>query len=99
MLSEAAVPATPPVAIIPIGEAAEAVAIDILQSLRAAGVRAEMAYRGNLKRRMEQANRANARAAVIIGDDDIAAGTAQVKDLATGAQEAVPFDRIAARLR
>ena len=50
-----------------------------------------MAYRGNLKRRMERANRIGARAAVILGDDDIAAGVAQVKDLATGAQEAVPL--------
>ena len=38
-----------------------------------AGIRAEMAYRGNLRRRMERANRIGARAAVILGDDDIAA--------------------------
>ena len=47
-----------------------------------AGIRAEMAYRGNLRRRMERANRIGARAAVILGDDDIAHGVAQVKDLA-----------------
>ena len=64
---------------------------NVLQSLRHAGIRAEMAYRGNLKRRMERANRTGARAAVILGDDDIANGVAQVKDLATGAQEAIPF--------
>ena len=40
---------------------------------------------------MERANRAGARAAVILGDDDIAAGVAQVKDLTTGTQEAIPF--------
>ena len=93
-------PAPPaPVAVIPIGDAAEATAIDILQALRAAGIRAEMAYRGNLKRRMERANRTGARAAVILGDTDIAAGVAQVKDLQTGTQEAVPFDQIPSRLR
>ena len=48
-----------------------------------------MAYRGNLRRRMERANRIGARAAVIIGEDDIARGVAQVKNLATGEQEAV----------
>jgi histidyl-tRNA synthetase len=58
-----------------------------------------MAYRGNLKRRMERANRTGARAAVILGDDDIAKGVAQVKDLQTGTQEAVPFSQIPARLR
>ena len=61
----------------------------MLQALRAAGIRAEMAYRGNLRRRMERANRIGARAAVIIGQDEIAQGVAQVKDLATGEQEAV----------
>ena len=87
------------VAVVPIGDAAEHAAIDILQSLRRAGVRAEMAYRGNLRRRMERANRIGARAAVIIGDDDIARGVAQVKNLASGEQEAVPLAEIAAKLR
>jgi histidyl-tRNA synthetase len=99
MLMEAAPPAPSPVAVIPVGDAAEATAIEILQSLRANGIRAEMAYRGNVKRRMERANKTGARAAVIIGDDDIANGVAQVKDLATGAQEAVPFAHIPSHLR
>jgi histidyl-tRNA synthetase len=99
MLMEAAPSAPSPVAVIPIGDAAEATAIDILQALRAEGIRAEMAYRGNLKRRMERANRTGARAAVILGDTDIAAGVAQVKDLQTGTQEAIAFDQIPARLR
>ncbi len=88
-----------PVAVIPVGEAAEAAALDILQALRRAGIRAEMAYRGNLRRRMERANRIGARAAVLIGEDDLAAGVAQVKDLATGAQHAVPIAEVPARLR
>ncbi len=51
-----------------------------------AGVRAEMAYRGNLKRRMERANRIGARVAVILGDEEVARGVAQVKDLDAGGQ-------------
>ena len=111
MLLDAPPPAPAPVAVVPIGDEAEAAAIGVLQSLRAAGIRAEMAYRGNLRRRMERANRIDARAAVILGADDLARGVAQVKDLATGAQEAVAagyrrapgmnlalkLDRIAAR--
>jgi histidyl-tRNA synthetase len=58
-----------------------------------------MSYRGNLRRRMERANRIGARAAVLIGADDLAAGVAQVKDLATGVQEPVPLAEVAARLR
>jgi histidyl-tRNA synthetase len=92
-----AVPAA--VAVVPIGDTAEAAAITLLQDMRHAGIRAEMAYRGNLRRRLERANRIGARAAVILGDDDIARGVAQVKDLATGEQEAVALAEIAARLR
>jgi histidyl-tRNA synthetase len=99
MLLEDLPPAPATVAVVPIGEAAEAVALDVLQTLRHVGIRAEMAYRGNLRRRMERANRIGARAAVIIGEDDIARGVAQVKDLATGEQEAVALAELAERLR
>jgi histidyl-tRNA synthetase len=92
-------PAAPAgVAVVPVGDAAEEAALSVLQSLRAAGIRAEMAYRGNLRRRLERANRIGARAAVILGPDDIAAGVAQVKNLATGAQEAVKLADLAAHL-
>jgi histidyl-tRNA synthetase len=99
MLMDTAPAAPAPVAVIPIGDAAEEKAVEILQALRGQGIRAEMSYRGNVKRRMERANKAGARAAVIIGADDIAAGQAQVKDLGTGTQEAIPFANIAARLK
>jgi histidyl-tRNA synthetase len=58
-----------------------------------------MAYRGNLRRRLERANKIGARAAVILGADDIAAGVAQVKNLATSAQEAVGLNRLVDHLR
>jgi histidyl-tRNA synthetase len=94
------VPAVPAaVAVVPVDEAAEPVAIGLLQEFRRAGIRAEMAYRGNLRRRLERANRIGARAAVILGPDDIAAGTAQVKDFATGDQQAVSLDKLIERLR
>jgi histidyl-tRNA synthetase len=93
-------PAAPPtISVIPVGESAETAAVEILQSLRANGLRAEMAYRGNVKRRMERANRTGARVAIILGDDDIANGVAQVKDLTTGAQEAVPLANIPSHLK
>ncbi len=80
-------PAAPkPVAVIPMGDAAEAAGLELLQSLRRAGIRAEIAYRGNFKRRMERANRIGARAAIILGEDEIARGVGAVKDLGTGVQ-------------
>lgn len=92
-------PAPRPVTVIPVGDAAEGPALDLLQALRRAGVVAEMAYRGNLKRRMERANRIGARAAVILGEDEIAQGTAQLRDLDTGTQETLPVGAIPGRLR
>ena len=88
-----------PVAVIPVGDGAEAAATAVLQGLRRDGVRAEMAYRGNLKRRMERANRIGARAAIILGSDEAARGVVQLKHLDTGAQEEVAVDSLAARLR
>jgi histidyl-tRNA synthetase len=87
------------VAVVPAEADAEGAAIDILQTLRRAGIRAEIGYRGNLRRRMERANRTGARAVVIIGADDMAGGVVQLKDLASGHQEAVALDRLADRLR
>jgi histidyl-tRNA synthetase len=92
-----AVPAA--VVVVPVDDSTEPTAIDVLQTLRRAGIRAEMAYRGNLRRRLERANKIGARAAVILGPDDIAAGTAQVKDFATGEQAAVGLDLLVDRLR
>jgi histidyl-tRNA synthetase len=90
-------PAAPrPVAVIPLGEAAEAAALPILQQLRRAGIRAEMAYRGNMKRRMERANKTGARAAVILGDAELAAGVAAVKDLDAGTQTEVKLGALVA---
>ncbi len=99
MLLAAAPPAPAPIAVIPIGDAAEPAALDVLQALRQAGLRAEMAYRGNLRRRMERANKIGARAAVLLGADDLAAGVAQVKDLASGEQIAIPLAELPDRLR
>ena len=98
MLLDAAPAPVPPVAVIPAGEAMEPVALDVLRSLREAGIRAEIAYRGNLKRRLERANRARARAAVIIGESEAARGVAQVKNLATGEQTEIGIAELATRL-
>ena len=98
MLMEGAPEAPRPVAVIPVGEAAEAAAIAAVQSLRRSGLVAEIAYKGNTKRRMERANKLKARAAVLIGEEELARGVAQVKDLDAGTQREVPLDALAAAL-
>ncbi len=97
LLSEAP-PPTPPIAVVPVGEASQEAAMRLLQSLRAAGLRAEASYRGNLKRRLERANRIGASFAILLGEDELARGAAQVKDLARGTQSEVALDRLVAHL-
>ena len=99
MLMQTPPPVPSSVVVVPVGDAAEAAALDVVQALRHAGIRAEIGYRGNVKRRMERANKSGARAAVILGEDEIAKGVAQVKDLVSGAQAEVPIAELAARLK
>jgi len=86
------------VVVIPVSEAEEPAAVALLQALRFAGVAAEMGYRGNLKRRMERANKQGARAVVILGEAELARGVVQLRDLDAGTQAEIPLAEVAARL-
>ena len=88
-----------PVVLAPLGAAAEAKALGIARTLRKAGIAVEQDYRGNMKRRMQRANKLNARAAVIIGDDELAKGVAQLKDLDSGEQREVALDKLREALK
>ena len=87
-------PQRPGVVIVPLGPRAELEAQGSLAGLRREGVVADMAYRGNMKKRLSRANDAGAAFALILGDDEIERGEAQLKDLATGEQRAVSLDLI-----
>ena len=80
-----------PVALVPIGEAAEARAPMLAEGLRDAGFAVDLGYSGNLTRRMRRANRVEARAAVLIGDDEIGRNVAKLRDLDSGAQSEAPL--------
>ena len=99
MLCNEPAPLPRPVAIAPLGPAAEGKALAIARTLRRAGIAVEQDYRGNMKRRMQRANKLGARAVIIIGDDELAKGVAQLKDLDTGAQREVALDALAEALK
>ena len=84
-----------PVAIIPMGTAAEQRALSLARELRRADIPVELAYRGNMKRRLQRANKLNASHALIIGDSELAKGIVALKDLDSGTQEEVPIDEVA----
>lgn len=88
-----------PVAVVPVGDEALPAALKVAYELRRAGVPVEQGYGGNLKKRMARAARANARAAVIIGGNELAAGVAVVKNLDNGEQKNVPLENIAGELK
>ena len=83
-----------PVVIAPLGAAAETKALGVARALRRLDIAVEQDYRGNMKRRMQRANKLGARFAVILGDDELAKGVAQVKDLDTQAQHEVALDKL-----
>jgi histidyl-tRNA synthetase len=85
--------------IVPMGAAAEARAQGLLADLRRAGLTVDMAFKGNMKRRLARADAQGARVALILGDDEIAKGAAAVKDLKAGTQREVPFAELAEALR
>jgi histidyl-tRNA synthetase len=86
-------------AIVPMGAAAETEALRIVAQLRAAGLACDMAFRGNMKRRMQKAAASGARFAVILGEDELVRGEAAVKDLASGEQRGVPLAGLVDALR
>jgi histidyl-tRNA synthetase len=85
---------------VPLGEEAQRRIFGLVAGLRRAGIAADMAYDGKkVKAAMRGADRSGAAYAVILGERDLAEGTAQVKNLASGDQEAVPLDRVADLLK
>lgn len=84
--------------VVPMGAAAELRATGLVAELRRADVATDMAFRGNMKRRMAKANDQGARYALILGDDELANGQVQVKALKTGEQAKVSLDMVAQSL-
>ncbi|MEO6582396.1 MAG: histidine--tRNA ligase, partial [Sphingomicrobium sp.] len=99
MMIDAPAGEAPQVVLVPFGEAAEAEALRILAELRRAGIAADMSFRGNMKKRMSRAGTTGAAYALIIGDDELARGEAQLKHLGTGEQRSVPLEGLAGGLK
>ena len=99
MLCNEPAPLPRPVVIAPLGAAAEAKALGLARALRRAGHR----RRAGLSRQHEAAHAARQQAQrprrLIIGDDELAKGVAQLKDLDSGEQREVALDALAGALK
>jgi histidyl-tRNA synthetase len=81
---EQAVDLRPTAIVIPLSEASAASAFRIARALRSSSIRTELESRGrSLKSAMRRADKLGARFAILIGDDEVAAGRATVRDLET----------------
>jgi len=93
-------PAPPPrpIVLVPLGEAGEALTLTLAHSLRRSGFTIDLGYSGNLRRRLQRADKVKARVAVILGDNEIARNVAALRDLDTGEQSEVPLAALEDRL-
>jgi len=87
-----------PIAIVPLGEAAERKAAQIAGDLRRQDFMVDLGYSGNMGKRMKRANKIEAVVAVILGDDEIAKGEVSLKLLDTGEQKNVRLTDLEAAL-
>lgn len=99
MLISEPLPPPRPIAVVPIGEAAEGAALTLAEVLRNNGCPVDLGYSGNVARRMRRANNVNARVAVLIGEEEIARNVVALRDLDSGEQTEVPMDLSLSELR
>lgn len=86
--------------IVPIGEAAQGKATEILTSLRTAGLGADMDLIGRgPSKNLDYANAVGARFAVLVGERELKSGRVTVRDMKSGAQREVALDDLGEELR
>lgn len=88
-----------PVAIVPLDEAYVLDALEIAQTLRRQGIRAELIRGGNVGKRMKKADKMNAKAAIILGEEELATSKVMLKDLGSGEQKPVPLNDLVRELK
>jgi histidyl-tRNA synthetase len=82
----------PIIAVVPVGELVVQKAHQLAESLRGAGYAVDVGYSGNLSRRMKRADKMRASAALILGEDEMERGVAQVRNMKTGEQSEIALD-------
>lgn len=80
-----------PIVVIPVANDQKSEAFVLAQRLRKAGLNVDLGYSGNVKKRLNRANKANALAAVLVGEDELAKGIVTIRDMETGEQSEAPL--------
>lgn len=75
-------------------------AFSLVQQIRSSGLSADMSYTGGtIKSQMSKANKANARFALILGEEEMKDRKVAIKNMQTSAQELVSWDKVVERLK
>lgn len=86
--------------VVAMGTDAQRKRVEIVQRLRQAGVRADCDYMDRkVKAQIKAADRLGATYVVIIGEEEMAKGTFQVKHLATGTQEELDWNQLLEKMK
>jgi histidyl-tRNA synthetase len=86
--------------IIPMGVAAKSAALKYAADLRAAGFKIELAFGDRaLKTAMKIADKSGARYSLVIGDEEMASGVVDVKEMSSGTANSVRLDSLASALK
>ena len=88
----------PDVALITMDKELEADGFALASQLRRAGLSVDMPYSGNVTKKMKRADKQGAAFVILLGSDEWASGTVQLKELATGQTDVIPVDQLVARL-
>lgn len=81
-----------------LGDAARNWVVENLSKFRNSGISATMDYKGrSMKAQMKEANRQNARYAIIIGDNELESGEFVFRDMLESAEEKISLDEILSR--
>ncbi|MBV0899917.1 MAG: histidine--tRNA ligase [Wolbachia endosymbiont of Fragariocoptes setiger] len=83
-----------PIYLVPIGNQAENYSLKLADKLRKNGLYVKYEYNNTLKNRMKKANQANAKVALIFGDEELNSQTLKIKDMETGIEEIVMDSKV-----
>ncbi|KRM72711.1 histidine--tRNA ligase [Lacticaseibacillus brantae] len=84
-----------PVYIVTIDESAQVVAMQLATAIRAAGYGVDLDFMNRkAKAQFKTANKENAQLVITLGESELAQKAAQVKQMSTGDQQAIGFDRL-----
>jgi histidyl-tRNA synthetase len=99
MLGAGVVPARPFALMIPLGDEALTRLLPVAQAARARGIGTDLGYGARkLRSELERANKLGVDYAVIVGETEIAAGAAVVREMKSGVQRTVKLDDLADEL-